>query len=82
MPPQVVIDPRSPVRPVYLSSDFPPQRRPRGRSALSAVASAASTLSEAAPLCQKTEVRVERVLYWQHGGALSVSRAVTSPCVA
>ena len=31
---------------------------------------------------QKTEVRVERVLYWQHGGALGVSRAVASPCVA
>ena len=30
---------------------------------------------------QKTEVRAERVLYWQHGGALGVSRAVASPCV-
>jgi hypothetical protein len=31
---------------------------------------------------KKTEVRVERVLYWQHGGALGVSRAVANPCVA
>jgi hypothetical protein len=32
---------------------------------------------------KKTEVREERVLYWQHGGALSVSgAAVTNPCVA
>ena len=64
----------------------PPRHRgPRALPApraLSALGLGPPRISASGRHPQKTEVRVERVLYWQHGGALGVSRAVASPCVA